>query len=89
MITDKFLQITGEFKQNQDVISIIRKKYNQDFLFVKRLGIQAQTGHLCQINNEVVEIGKTGMIEYNNVQVKNLLFFQDEPEQTIIDFILE
>ena len=41
------------------------------------------------INNEDFEIGKTGILEFDNVQITSLSFKQDELSSTLIDCVLE
>lgn len=88
-INDSFVQVSGPFNQNEDIIAIIRRNHNPNFLFVKQIGIQAEPGHKVSIDGKVVEIGKTKVIQYNNVQIRTLLFLQREGEQVFVDCILE
>lgn len=87
MINDKFVQIHGPFAINEELTDIIKKNY-PDFLYIEKLGIQSTPDHFCSINRKDFEIGKTGILELNNVNINSLFFKQNEPDTTIIDCIL-
>ena len=72
---------------NQDIISMLKEKY--DFSKIMKLGIQTKTGRKCKINNQNIEIGKTGIYEVNNVDIDSFSFLQNENELAIIDCIVE
>ena len=83
-----FVQVTGPFTTSDDIVATLKSKYS--FMKVLKVGIQARTGHKCKINNqEIVEIGKTGIYEINNVNVNSIIFLQEENDSTIIDFVVE
>ncbi len=88
-INDKFIQIQGPFKAKNDIIQYIRNNYNPNFWYIKRIGIQTEIGHICNIDGNLFEIGKTGILEFNNVRIYSLYFLQNEPESTLIDCIIE
>ncbi len=82
-----FVQITGPFIANQEIVSILKVQYS--FSKIVKLGIQAKTGHKCKINSQEIEIGKTGIYELNDVEVDSIVFMQNENESTIIDCVVE
>lgn len=82
---EKFRQLRGPFNANQDLINEI---LDENKRYVRHLGIQARDKTKCVINNKIIEIGKTDILEYNNVQITSLYFLKDQPETTIIDIIL-
>lgn len=87
MINDKFVQIQGPFKQNEELINIIKKDF-PSFLNIKKLGIQSISTHICCINGQNFEIGKTEILEFNEVSITSIYFKQDEPATTLVDCIL-
>lgn len=89
-MNDKMVQITGPFAAREDIVSDIRSRYDPDFLYIKKCGIQAKGEHMVNINGNLCEIGsRTEMLEYNNVKITSMYFLQDEPRWTTIDCILE
>lgn len=87
-MNDKFIQVSGPFAANEDIIAKI-KKDSPNFKYIKKLGIQSKITHLCIIDGKEFEIGKTEILEFNNVEVTSLSFKQDEPSSTLIDCIIE
>lgn len=88
-MNDKFVQIKGPFKENEDIIKKIKKKYDVNFNYIRKIGIQAKRGDYCRINNRLFELGEDGRFEFCQVQVSSLSFLQYEPESTYIDCVLE
>ena len=87
MINDKFIQLSGPFKRSEDVIYKIKKLY-PDFRYIKKLGIQTLPSHGCNLNGIVFEIGRTGILEFDNVRITQFHFIQDESAMTLIDCIM-
>lgn len=87
MINDKFVQVSGPFIENEDIVNKIKKNY-PDFNYIKRLGVQSKITHLCVIDGIEFEIGKTEILEFEDVQITSLFFKQSEPSSTIIDCVL-
>lgn len=87
MTNDKFVQLHGPFYKNEELTDIIKKDF-PIFLNIKKIGIQSPRSHICCINEENFEIGKTGILEFENVNIYSLYFKQDEPATTLIDCIL-
>lgn len=88
-MNDKFIQIRGPFSAGQDLISYIKTEYKTNFNYIKKIGIQTKVKNKITINNEDFEIGKTGILEFDNVQITSLSFKQDELSSTLIDCVLE
>ena len=42
-----------------------------------------------RINNEIIQIGKTGIYEANDVEITSIQFVENSPKNTIIDFIIQ
>ncbi len=87
MTNDKFVQIHGPFKQGEELVDIIKKDF-PSFLNIKKLGIQSISTHICCIDGQNFEIGKTEILEFNEVNVTSIYFKQDEPATTLVDCIL-
>lgn len=87
MINDKFVQIHGPFSKNEELINIIKKDY-PDFKFIQKIGIQSISTNICCINGQNFEIGKTGILELNEVSITSLYFKQDELATTLVDCLL-
>ena len=87
MINDKFIQIHGPFQQNEELVDIIKKDF-PSFLNIKKLGIQSISNHICCINGQNFEIGKTEILEFSEVNITSIYFKQDEPATTLVDCIL-
>lgn len=88
MINDKFVQIQGPFLKGEELVDKILKNY-PNFRGIKKIGIQSKIKHVCCINNKEFIIGKTEILEFNNVKITSLYFNQYESKSTLIDCILE
>jgi hypothetical protein len=87
MTNDKFVQLHGPFKKDVDLVSLIKVDY-PDFQSIKKIGIQSSPTNRCSINGQNFEIGKTEILEFNEVKITSIYFKQDEPESTLVDCIL-
>ena len=87
MRNDKFIQLHGPFKKNTELTTTIKKNF-PDFVSIKNLGVQTAPTHICNINGQSFEIGKTEILEFNEVAVKSLYFEQDEPSTTLVNCLL-
>lgn len=85
----KFIQIQSPIKANQDLIKYIKTNYDSNFKYIKKIGIQTKMNHFISINNQRFKIGKTGILELDNVRITSLFFLQDEQFSTLIDCIIE
>lgn len=89
-MNDKFVQINGPFNAGEDVYAIIKEKTNNSsFSYIMQIGIQSEANHYVNINGVKFEIGKTGMLQFNETAITSLSFVQDELDSTIIDCILQ
>ena len=88
MNNQKFIQIKGPFTVDEEIIDRIKAE-TTGFDYIKKLGIQTKVANKCKINNQIFEIGKTGILEFNDVEITSLSFMQDEPDATLIDCIIE
>lgn len=88
-LNEKLIQINGPFSAGENVFSILKNKYDDiNFTYIQRIGISSKTGHTVVINGQDFEIGKTGMLEFNDVGITSLYFRQEEDFFTIIDCIV-
>lgn len=79
-MNNKFVQICGPFQANKEI----------DLGgTVEHIGIYSIPSHICYINGQIFEIGKTQFLELNDVEINSIYFQQYESESTIIDCILE
>lgn len=88
MDNQKFVQIKGPFAAGEELVDRIKDNAS-NFDYIKKIGIQTKVANRCKINNIIFEIGKTGILEFNNVEINSLLFMQNEPDTTLIDCIIE
>lgn len=82
-------QLKGPFTAGDELFVKIQEDAAIPVSFVKHLGIQADEGSIININNKNIEIGKTGIYEIGNTEIKSLIFVQDMPENTIIDYTIQ
>lgn len=82
-------QLKGPFTAGDELFVKIQEDAAIPVSFVKHLGIQADEGSIININNKNIEIGKTGIYEIGNTEIKSLIFIQDMPENTIIDYTIQ
>ena len=89
---------TKIFQKDKDLFSIIRinSKFTEP-TYLKRIGILAQPGDVIKFGNiitggslqeEEIQIGKTGIYEVDNVKIKSLSFKENSGPDAIIDYIL-
>lgn len=84
-------QISGTFYQNYDLLSNINPKADR----VIKIGIQLANDYYAIINNEIYEMGKTGILEFDNVEITKLtLRHKYDKNKTkvipvIVDYICE
>lgn len=92
-MNNKFFQIAGPFNANEELIDKIKVEAGYDLTFIKKVGIQIpsfpSSAHLISINGQIFEIGKTNILEFNEVEITSLFFLQNEIEFAIIDLIIE
>lgn len=82
-------QLIGPFKANDELYTKIKENAKIDILYVKHLGIQTEVSTIVYINNKPYEVGKTGIYEIGNTEIKSIYFSKDTDVYTIIDYIIE
>lgn len=92
MLNGRIGQVVGPFEANVDLlestgaIGAFTPEIEKPILY--KLGIQAEEGTKVKINDVLIEIGKTGIYELDNiVDVKSLSFPDGADESTLIDFV--
>jgi hypothetical protein len=83
-----YIQVCGPFSKDQDIIQYMKDSLNKAFTSLVRIGVQSEVGNIININGQDFEIGKTGILEFNEVNIISLKFLQDESANTIIDAII-
>lgn len=86
----KYVQIKGSsIVAGKDLMEdIFGSNELPNTLCIEHIGIQSVKGHKCIINNEEIEIGKTGILEVRNANITSFQFSQNENEETIVDCFL-
>lgn len=80
-------QIQGTFSTGYDLINTIKTNAGHHVERVVKVGIQLEYGREIMINREVkVEIGKSGQIEYEDVDIQHLQILR-RVEENLTDYI--
>ena len=92
MLNGRVGQVIGPFDANIDLlddnapIGTFTSETSRPILY--KLGIQATEGTKVQINEAVIQIGKTGIYELDSVvDIKKLIFPEGADASTIVDFV--
>lgn len=86
---DKYVQLQGPFKKNEELTFIIKEKFKGNFGYISRIGIQSRYQTKIAINGEEFIIGLSGMLDIRNVQITSCYFLNDVSDLTIVDCIIE
>ena len=98
MAAKNFGQINGPFLTGQEILLKIQEQEEADISFLVKIGISYIGnfdldiyGHYIpqqhiKINDIDYQIGKTRMLELEDVQITSLQFEQDMPEWCYIDY---
>ena len=81
-------QLLGPFNANEELIDLIQQDAIGEINYVKYLGIQTEIGAFISINNDIVEIGKTGIYEIGNTEINSIFFLEDTDDNSIIDYTI-
>ena len=79
-------QLLGPFEANQELMDLIQQDALREIEYVKHLGIQTEIGSLLKIDDETIEVGKTGIYEIGNTEINSIYFLEDTDDNTIIDY---
>ena len=80
-------QLQRCFKANTQLMTLINAN-NVSTKNIKRLGIISTPGTQVQLNDQVIEIGKTRIYEVDNIEISSIKFLQDSSEGTYIDYLI-
>ena len=80
-------QPNGYFPANQEIFNRIQDAAYVNIDSLERIGIQAPPATRLKLNNEIIEIGKTGLYEADDVAITSIQFYENSPKNVIIDFI--
>lgn len=93
-----FGSVQGPFYANQQIIDIIQEQCQFSIVYLSKIGIHNQTNYnldisgkatkqvIILINGEEFVLGKTGILEFDNVQIISLKFKQDVNQHLFIDY---
>ena len=84
----KNVQIRGPFQKDEELIDRIKME-SPDFKSIERIGICTKVRNYVKLNDEVFEVGKTGILQFKNVEIISIKFMQEESESTVVDCVLE
>lgn len=87
-MNNKNVQVRGPFFEEEEVVDRIKAE-SSDFRSISRIGICSKVRNYVKLNDEIFEIGKTGILQFKNVQITSIKFMQDETESTFVDCVLE
>lgn len=84
-------QIQGEFNPNYDLLVEMHDKRVEK---VVKVGVQLSNDYLLKINGEYYEMGKTGILEYEDVEITELSVRHRDSQKLskipiIVDYICE
>ena len=93
-----FGQIQGPFKENTEIITDIKSQCKTTVNFISKIGIHCVRQYDLDITGKATPlievslnfknfiIGKTGMLELNDVQITSIMFKQAVDNKTYIDY---
>jgi len=79
-------QLLGPFAANEELMDLIQQDAIGEIDYVKHLGIQTNIGTFVSVNNNIVEIGKTGIYEIGNTEINSIYFLESTDDNVIIDY---
>lgn len=81
-------QPNGYFAANQEILNLIQELTYPNIDYLERIGIEAPQKTRLRINNQLIEIGKTGLYEVDNAEITSIRFIENSSRDVIIDFII-
>lgn len=83
-------QLIGPFVANTEILYLVKADAKVSAInYLTKVGICCERGHFVKINGVDFEIGKTGILEFEDVEITSLKFSQDEEEKAVIDYYYE
>lgn len=79
-------QIQGNYSTGFDLVDGIRANAGSALKKVVKVGIQIEKGRKLRLNKDsslIVEIGKTGILEYEDVEIRNIQILRSEEEEAL------
>ena len=79
-------QISGRMIIDEEIMNIISNnaRKNKKVSHLIKIGIQADPGQEVIINKKPFKIGKTGILQFNDVNITSIVF-KKHPYKTLID----
>lgn len=90
-------QLQGKFSTEDRLVDIIfqncrdgmsAQEYESSILKIYKIGIYSKPYHQIELNGKIEKLGKTGILEIRDSEIKDLHFLQEENEDTFIDYII-
>lgn len=81
-------QIKGPFSAGEELFNKIKSNCVANMKSIAHLGIQTEVSKFVYINDEEIEIGKTGIYEVRDTDITSIKFKTDVDENTIIDYVI-
>ena len=85
-----FGQTQGPFAQNEEIFTKIQSQCLNQINYISKLGIHFvgdfNLKYIIKINNIQFQLGKTNMLELEDVKVTSIKFSQDMDEKIYIDY---
>lgn len=81
-------QIQGNFSTGFDLVDGIRANAGSSLKRVVKVGIQIEKGRKLRLNKDstlILEVGKTGILEYEDVEIKNMQILRTEEEDALYE----
>ena len=79
-------QVQGNYSSQDDLIQVIRKQLNSNTdLKIIKIGVQMDEGEKISINHKEFEIGKTEILEFEDVEITHLQVLKKQ--NVIIDYV--
>lgn len=81
-------QIQGNYSTGFDLVDGIRANAGSTLKKVVKVGIQIEKGRKLRLNKDsslIVEIGKTGILEYEDIEIRNIQILSNEEEEALYE----
>lgn len=83
-------QLTGPFVANTEILYLVKADAKVSAInYLTKVGICYERGSFVKINGVDFEIGKTGILEFEDVRITSLKFSQDVDDKAVIDYYYE
>ena len=82
-------QVAGIFSRSEDIMNTVIKNSHRKAKSIIKIGIQLERGKTIALNEREFQIGKTGRLEFDNVNITSIKIGKNISEFTpiIIDYI--